>query len=110
MTSPTAELHSLSGSGGATVVQAVTVIMGIVVGLTFMLVRQRPQSSRAGSACESRSSRSPSLSISRRLGSYAALGPGGIDPSAPAASPIIADPLVAGECGNAAFDAVGGHS
>jgi hypothetical protein len=31
-----AELPSSSGSGGATVVQAVTVIMGVVVGLTFM--------------------------------------------------------------------------
>jgi hypothetical protein len=36
MTPPTAELPSSSGSGGATVVQAVTVIMGIVIGLTFL--------------------------------------------------------------------------
>jgi hypothetical protein len=36
MTSHTAELPRSSGSGGTTVVQAVTVIMGIVVGLTFM--------------------------------------------------------------------------
>ncbi|GAB3568567.1 hypothetical protein GCM10027445_18990 [Amycolatopsis endophytica] len=30
------ELSSSSGSGAATVVQAVTVIMGVVVGLTFL--------------------------------------------------------------------------
>ncbi|SFI05978.1 hypothetical protein [Amycolatopsis regifaucium] len=35
MTRSTAELPRSSGSGGATVAQAVTVIMGIVVGLTF---------------------------------------------------------------------------
>src|SRR5438445_5187044 len=36
MTSSTAELPRSSGSGGATVAQAVTVVMGIVVGLTFL--------------------------------------------------------------------------
>lgn len=35
MTRPTAELPRSSGSGGAKVVQAVTVIIGVVVGLTF---------------------------------------------------------------------------
>jgi hypothetical protein len=36
MTRPSGELSSSSGSDGATVVQAVTVIMGVVVGLTLM--------------------------------------------------------------------------
>ena len=36
MTRPTAKLSTRSGSDGATVVQAVTVIMGVVVGLTFL--------------------------------------------------------------------------
>jgi hypothetical protein len=36
MTSSMAELPRSPGSGGTTVAQAVTVIMGVVVGLTFM--------------------------------------------------------------------------
>src|SRR3982074_3113971 len=36
MTRPTAKLSTRSGSDGATVVQAVTTIMGVVVGLTFL--------------------------------------------------------------------------
>lgn len=36
MTRPTATLSPPSGSDSATVVQAVTVIMGVVVGLTFL--------------------------------------------------------------------------
>jgi hypothetical protein len=36
MTRPAANLSARSGPDGATVVQAVTVIMGVVVGLTFL--------------------------------------------------------------------------
>jgi hypothetical protein len=124
MTSSTAELPRSSGSGVTTVAQAVTVIMGIVVGLTFMfgfgnvlnlalrlgvpvwvaplvapavdlsilgLLLGIRQLALAGATPEQ-------LRPSRRLLVFA---------SAVTLALNVAEPLVAGEYGKAAFDAVG---
>lgn len=124
MTSPTAELRSSSRSGGATVVQAVTVIMGTVVGLTFTfgfgdvlnlalrlgvpvwvapLVAPAVDLSILGLLLGIRQlalagASSVDLRPARRLLIFA---------NAVTLALNVADPLVAGEYGKAAFDAVG---
>lgn len=124
MTSPSSELPRSSGSGGAAVAQAVTVIMGIVVGLTFMfgfgnvlnlalrlgvpawvapLVAPAVDLSILGLLLGIRqlalTGATPSqLRPARRLLIFA---------SAVTLALNVADPLVAGEYGKAAFDAVG---
>jgi hypothetical protein len=124
MTSSTAELPRSSGSGGTTVAQAVTVIMGIVVGLTFMfgfgnvlnlalrlgvpawvapLVAPAVDLSILGLLLGIRQlalagARPAQLRPARRLLIFA---------SAVTLALNVADPLVAGQYGKAAFDAVG---
>lgn len=124
MIRPANELPSSPSPGGATVVQAVTVIMGIVVGLTFMfgfgnvlnlalrlgvpawvapLVAPAVDLSILGLLLGIRQlaltgARPAQLRPARRLLIFA---------SAVTLALNVADPLVAGQYGKAAFDAVG---
>jgi hypothetical protein len=124
MTSPTAELRSSSGSGGATVVQAVTVIMGVVVGLTFLFGfgNVLNLALRLGVPAWVSPLVAPAVDLSilglllgiRHL-ALAGATPMQLRParrllifaSAVTLALNVADPLVAGQYGKAAFDAVG---
>lgn len=124
MTRPAVELSCSSGSGGAAVVQAVTVIMGVFVGLTFMFGFGNVLSLAlrlgvppwvaplVGAGCRPLDSRAPPR--------HPTAGPGRDETCATAASRRllifastvtlalnVAGPLVAGEYCKAAFDAVG---
>jgi hypothetical protein len=124
MTSSTAELPRSSGSGGATVVQTVTVIMGIVVGLTFMFGfgNVLNLALRLGVPAWVAPLVAPAVDLSilglllgiRQLAlagaTPAQLGPARrllIFASTVTLALNVADPLVAGQYGKAAFDAVG---
>jgi len=124
MTRPAAELSTRSGSDGATVVKAITVIMGVVVGLTFLfgfgnvlnlalrlgvpiwvapLVAPAVDLSILGLLLGTRhlalhGATPAQLRPARRLLIFASLATLALN---------IADPIVAGAYGKAAFDAVG---
>lgn len=123
MTRLVGEPSSSHESGATTVVQAVTVIMGIVVGLTFVRVRQRPQP--PAPTGRTRLGRSPGRACCRPVDPRApprqsTVGLVGVAPaqlrparrllifaSAVTLALTVADPLVTGQYGKAAFDAVG---
>jgi hypothetical protein len=124
MTRPTAKLSTRSGSDGATVVQAVTTIMGVVVGLTFLFgignVLNLPL--RLGVPVWVAPLVAPAVDLSilgLLLGSRhlamagvtrAQLQPARhllIFASVVTLALNVADPLVAGQYGEAAFDTVG---
>jgi hypothetical protein len=124
MTSSTGELPGSSGSGGATVVQAVTVIMGVVVGLTFTFGFGNVLNLglRLGVPAWVAPLVAPAvyLSILGLLLGIRQLALAGMTPtllrparrllifaSAVTLALNVADPIVAGEYGKAAFDAVG---
>jgi hypothetical protein len=124
MTSSTTELPRSSGSGGTTVAQAVTVIMGIVVGLTFMFGfgNVLNLALRLGVPVWVAPLVAPAvdLSILGLLLGIRQLALAGATPAQlrPARRLLIfastitlalnmADPLVAGDYGKSAFDAVG---
>jgi hypothetical protein len=124
MTSPTAEFPRSSGSGGAPVVQAVTVIMGTVVSLTFMFGfgNVLNLALRLGVTAWVAPLVAPAVDLTilglllgiRQL-ALAGTTPAQLRParrllifaSAVTLALNVADPLVAGEYGKAAFDAVG---
>ncbi|HEX5115946.1 MAG TPA: hypothetical protein VFW65_12180 [Pseudonocardiaceae bacterium] len=124
MTSSTAELPRSSGSGGTTVAQAVTVIMGIVVGLTFMFGfgNVLNLALRLGVPVWVAPLVAPAVDLSilglllgiRQL-ALAGATPAQLRParrllifaSAVTLALNVADPLVAGQYGKAAFDTVG---
>ena len=124
MTRSTAELPSSSGSGGTTVIQAVTVIMGIVVGLTFMFGfgNVLNLALRLGVPAWVAPLVAPAVDLSilglllgiRHLALTGAT-PAQLRParrllifaSAVTLALNVADPLVASQYGKAAFDAVG---
>src|SRR6266511_1442357 len=123
MTRPTA-MSARSGSNGATVVQAVTVIMGTVVGLTFLFGfgNVLNLALRLGVPVWVAPLVAPAVDLSilgLLLGiRHLALAGASADVLRPARRLLIfasvvtlalnvADPLVAGEFGKAAFDAVG---
>jgi hypothetical protein len=124
MTSPTAELPRSSGSGGVTVVQAVTVIMGTVVGLTFLFGfgNVLNLALRLGVPAWVAPLVAPAVDLSilglllgiRQL-ALAGATPAHLRParqllifaSAVTLALNVADPLVAGQYGKAAFDSVG---
>ncbi len=124
MTSSTVELPRSSSSGGATVGQAVTVIMGIVVGLTFMFGfgNVLNLALRLGVPAWVAPLVAPAVDLSilglllgiRQL-ALAGVAPEQLRParrllifaSAVTLALNVADPLVAGQYGKAAFDAVG---
>jgi hypothetical protein len=124
MTSPTTELPRSPGSSGATVVQAVTVIMGIVVGLTFLFGfgNVLNLALRLGVPAWVSPLVAPAVDLSilglllgiRQL-ALAGATPEQLRParrllifaSAVTLALNVADPLVAGQYGKAAFDAVG---
>ncbi|MEU0470701.1 hypothetical protein ABZ215_42470 [Amycolatopsis sp. NPDC006131] len=124
MTRPAAESSTRSGSNGATVVKAVTVIMGVVVGLTFLFGfgNVLNLALRLGVPVWVAPLVAPAVDLSilgLLLGTrHLALTGAPADLLRPARRLLIfasvvtlalnvADPLVAGEYGKAAFDAVG---
>ncbi len=124
MSTSTGELPRSSGSGRATVVQAVTVIMGIVVGLTFMFGfgNVLNLALRLGVPAWVAPLVAPAVDLSilglllgiRQL-ALAGATPEQLRParrllifaSAVTLALNVADPLVAGQYGKSAFDAVG---
>jgi hypothetical protein len=124
MTSATAESPRPSGSGGTTVTQAVTVIMGTVVGLTFTFGfgNVLNLALRLGVPAWVAPLVAPAVDLSilglllgiRQL-ALAGAAPAQLRParrllifaSAVTLALNVADPLVAGQYGKAAFDAVG---
>jgi hypothetical protein len=124
MTRPTAEWPRSSGSGGATVAQTVTMIMGIIVGLTFMFGfgNVLNLALRLGVPVWVAPLVAPAVDLSilglllgiRQL-ALAGATPAQLRParrllifaSAVTLALNVADPLVAGQYGKAAFDAVG---
>jgi hypothetical protein len=124
MTSSTAEMPRSSGSGRPTVVQAVTVIMGIVIGLTFIFGfgNVLNLALRLGVPAWVAPLVAPAvdLSILGLLLGIRQLALAGVTPeqlrparrlvvfaSAVTLALNVADPLAAGQYGKAAFDTVG---
>jgi hypothetical protein len=124
MTRPTAESPSSPSSGGATVIQAVTMIMGVVVGLTFLFGfgNVLNLALRLGVPAWVAPLVAPAVDLSilglllgiRQL-ALAGATPAHLRPARRLlifASTVtlalnVADPLVAGQYGKAAFDVVG---